>query len=93
MKIELPEINYIEGVGNYVAIHHGAIKTGIIKTMVYANLRHLESILPGSKFIRVHRSFIVSVSKIKGLMELIRLKDIDTIIQFGGLYKKDFLKE
>lgn len=62
IKIEMDEINYIEGTGNYVTIF---CETKKILSLI--NMKDLEEKLPHHKFIRVHKSFIVAVSKIASL--------------------------
>jgi two-component system LytT family response regulator len=60
IKVILNTVEYIESVKNYVAIYHGGQKT-----LVYTSLKEIESSLPANQFIRVHRSFIISLSKIE----------------------------
>jgi two-component system, LytTR family, response regulator len=61
-KILFDDILYIEGLQNYVTIHS---RKG--KYITLLNLKHLEQTLANRRFIRVHKSFIVSVSKIEGI--------------------------
>ncbi|WP_353721276.1 LytTR family DNA-binding domain-containing protein [Dyadobacter sp. 676] len=61
-KILFDEILYIEGLQNYVTIH-----TGKGKYITLLNLKHLEQNLDSRHFIRVHKSFIVSIGKIEGI--------------------------
>ncbi len=61
-KIPFAEIFYIEGMENYVNIH-----TGKGKFMTLLSLKHLEENLAGQSFIRVHKSYIVSIPKIDGI--------------------------
>ncbi|MFM2376216.1 MAG: hypothetical protein RLZZ165_1313 [Bacteroidota bacterium] len=59
VKIAIGEIQYIEGLREYVRIH---TDQGRIVTL--ATLSRLEEILPVEHFARVHRSFIVNLQKI-----------------------------
>ncbi|WP_254411447.1 LytR/AlgR family response regulator transcription factor [Dyadobacter diqingensis] len=61
-KILLSEILYIQGMQNYVTIH--TLK-GKYMTLLY--LKNLEQSLDSSAFIRVHKSYIVSIGKIDGI--------------------------
>lgn len=61
-KILFPEILYVEGMQNYVTIY--TIRGRFI-TML--SLKQLEENLHREAFIRVHKSFIVSISKIEGI--------------------------
>lgn len=61
-KIFFDDILYIEGLQNYVTIHS---RKG--KYITLLNLKNLEQNLDSRQFIRVHKSFIVSISKIEGI--------------------------
>jgi DNA-binding LytR/AlgR family response regulator len=52
--VNLDEILYVEGVGNYVQFVMG--KQTILSRL---SVSEAESLLPGSGFVRIHRSFIV----------------------------------
>ncbi|WP_438422774.1 LytR/AlgR family response regulator transcription factor [Aquimarina macrocephali] len=58
-KVYLNDILYIEGLKNYVAIH---LSNNQIIT--YSTLKHIESTLPSTTFIKVHKSYIVSINHI-----------------------------
>lgn len=60
IKVFLNEILYIESLGDYVIIH--LYEGRALKVKV--TLNHVEKMLPGNQFIRIHRSFIVSIDKI-----------------------------
>jgi two-component system, LytTR family, response regulator len=61
-KIQFEDILYIEGMQNYVSI---CTPKGKFITMLF--LKNLEENLDGKSFIRVHKSYIVSISKIEGI--------------------------
>ncbi len=87
IKIDLSEIDYFEGMRNYVSIVHGSRK--IISSI---NLRDLEEKLPPHKFMRVHKSFIISLSKIENVDgNIIKLKNINREdILIGNNYREAF---
>lgn len=88
LKINLADIDYIEGMKNYVAIHCGAKKT-----MVYTSMKELEERLPQKGFLRVHKSFIIPIAKITGIEgNLLRLKNVNTEILIGENYKADLME-
>ncbi len=83
LKINLDEIDYIEGMKNYVAIHRGNQKT-----LVYTSMKDLEEQLPSRKFIRVQKSFIIPVARITGIEgNMVRLKDVAQGILIGDNYR------
>jgi DNA-binding LytR/AlgR family response regulator len=59
VKVLLNDISYVEGLKDYVKIHAGP-QPLITKQTIIA----VEEMLPSDEFIRVHRSFIVSINKI-----------------------------
>lgn len=61
MQIAVSDILYIEGLKDYVRIF---LENGT-SVMSLMSLKTLEASLPATRFIRVHRSFIVQTSKIK----------------------------
>jgi len=88
LKINLDEIDYIEGMKNYVAFHRG-----LTKTLVNTNMKDIEARLSQKKFIRVHKSFIIPVSKITGIEgNRLRLKDVDAEILVGESYKESLME-
>ena len=54
------------------------------------NMKAIEQMLPASRFIRVHRSFIVQKSKIREI-ERNRIVFGDVYIPIGDSYKQAFL--
>jgi two-component system LytT family response regulator len=86
VKVMLNDILYVEGMGNYVKIFTGG---GMIITK--NSLTTVETMLPEASFIRVHRSFIVSKTKIKSFSgEVIAVGKIE--IPIGKLYKNGVIK-
>jgi two-component system LytT family response regulator len=63
VKIDLNEIEFIESLEDYIRIHLTAGKP-VLSLMP---LKRVLQKLPPEKFQRVHRSYIVSVNKIKGV--------------------------
>ncbi|MDL2222972.1 LytTR family DNA-binding domain-containing protein [Bacteroidales bacterium OttesenSCG-928-M11] len=62
IQIELEKILYIEGLKDYVKIYIEGQSTPIVSLM---SMKTVEEMLPESRFIRIHRSFIVQPEKIK----------------------------
>ncbi len=60
IKVFLEEILYIESYRDYVIIHREVAN----ELKVKLSLNNVERMLPENQFIRIHRSFIVSVNKI-----------------------------
>ncbi len=87
LKINLADIDYIEGMKNYVAIH-----TGDTKTLALLNMKDLEDRLQGKYFMRVHRSYIIAIGKITMIEgNRIVLKKGQEIL-LGDSYRTAFLE-
>ena len=88
LKINLGDIEYIEGMKNYVAIYRGGQKT-----LVYTNLKDLVNHLPARQFVRVHKSFIIPINRITGIEgNRIVLKNVTAEILIGESYKDDLME-
>ncbi|WP_131535820.1 LytR/AlgR family response regulator transcription factor [Pedobacter nototheniae] len=86
IKVNYDDILYIEGLKNYVSVY-----TATQRIITYQALRELEIQLPQPPFYRIHKSYIVSIEKI-------RMIDGNTVfineqaIPIGETYKEDFFK-
>jgi DNA-binding LytR/AlgR family response regulator len=88
LKINLDEIEYIEGMKNYVAIYLAGKKT-----LVYTNLKDLVNHLPARQFIRVHKSFIIPINRVTGIEgNRIILKNVSAEILIGESYKEELME-
>ncbi|MEP6845073.1 MAG: LytTR family DNA-binding domain-containing protein, partial [Panacibacter sp.] len=59
-KIEMADVMYIEGMSNYIIVH-----TKQKKYVAYLTFKGMEEKLPSDLFIRIHKSFLVSVNAIQ----------------------------
>ena len=87
LQINLDDIRYIEGLKDYVKIYTDQSPHPILSLM---NMKGLEQMLPASRFIRVHRSYIVSKAKIREI-DRNRIVFGDVYIPIGDSYKQAFL--
>lgn len=62
IQIKIADIIYIEGLKDYVKIYVEGTDKSIMSLL---SMRTLEQKLPSSQFMRIHRSFIVNLSKIR----------------------------
>ena len=63
-QIELDKVTYIEGFKDYVKIH---LDGGAQPVLSLMRLKALEERLPSDRFVRVHKSFIVQLSRIEAI--------------------------
>jgi two-component system LytT family response regulator len=85
-KINLSEILFIEGMRDYRRIH-----TISKKIMTLQNFSELERIIPSNLVCRVHKSYMVGISKIDSI-ERMRIKVSNQIIPISETYKELFFK-
>lgn len=86
IQIPISDILYIEGLKDYVKIYLEGSTNCIMSLM---SLKTLESYLPSDRFLRVHRSFIVQMSKIK-IIERNRIVFGKQYIPISDTYKDAF---
>ena len=61
-RLYLKEIQFIEGMENYIVIH-----TLTSKEIVHLRLKSIQETLPAQIFMQVHRSFIVNLSYVQAI--------------------------
>ncbi|MDX2302937.1 MAG: LytTR family DNA-binding domain-containing protein [Microscillaceae bacterium] len=88
VKIRLSEILYIESLKDYVKIFLEGKRHPLL---TLHNLKSIFQLLDPNQFIRVHRSFIVSIDKIDAVRKK-RILICEREIPLGELYLEDFQK-
>ncbi len=63
VKINFNEILYIEGLKDYVII-----KKDVGRVITLQTMKSLEAKLPSSRFMRIHRSYIINLNQIKAIV-------------------------
>lgn len=86
-KINIDEILFIEGMRDYRRIH-----TLNKRIMTLQNFAELEQLLPAKLICRVHKSFMVSISKIDEI-ERSRIKILKHIIPISETYRNHFFSQ
>jgi two-component system, LytTR family, response regulator len=85
-KVNMSDVHYIEGQSDYLKI-----VTNQDRFMTLMNFKSMEDILPADQFIRVHKSYMVALSKIQ-FVERNRIKILDQYIPIGESYRIQFFK-
>ncbi len=86
VKIKLEDINYIEGLKDYVKIY---VRNGLIISKM--PMKNMEKILPSKGFIRIHRSYLIPISKISAFNN--EGIEIDAaILPIGKMYKESVIR-
>lgn len=86
IRVDFKDILWIEGLKDYIII-----QTKDQKIITLLSMNKVMEKLPYSKFLRVHRSFIVSLQKIDSI-EKSRIKVGTKEIPIGEVYKEEFMK-
>jgi DNA-binding LytR/AlgR family response regulator len=85
VKVTVADILFVEGLDNYLKIHRVTGHPLVVRLTMKAMLDKL----PPTRFVRIHRSFIVAIDKV----ESIRSKMIvigDDELPIGSSYEKEF---
>lgn len=86
VQIELKNILYIEGLKDYIKIYEENNPKPILSLM---SMKAMEDLLPTSRFMRVHRSYIVQKDKIR-VIDRGRIVFGKTYIPISDSYKQTF---
>lgn len=85
--VDVDDISYVEAMDNYIK----AYRFGLPTVVSQITMKEIESLLPDDRFIRVHRSFIVSLYAIEKFSNRqIFLKNYDRHIPVGRTYTEAF---
>ncbi len=83
-RVDIDDIYFIEALGDYIKIH-----TSNQVLVTYQSMKKIESVLPSTIFVRIHKSFIVSVNKIKSVEgNMVEVKNEK--LSIGNSYKQAF---
>jgi DNA-binding LytR/AlgR family response regulator len=91
VKIPLNDIEYIESLEDYIKIHIAGTKP----VLTLMSMKKVLEKLPAEKFQRIHRSYIVSISRVKAIQNrkvqlstAVELPISDSYVQFINNWKK-----
>lgn len=85
IKVKYSEIQYIEGLGDYIKIH---LENS--KLVTNLSMKKILSLLPAQQFYRIHKSFIISVDKIESV-EGNQVAVNGTKLPIGNSYRQEFI--
>src|SRR5687767_6983308 len=88
VRIDLNDIAYVEGLKDYVKIFLLSAPRPVITRM---SMKALEEKLPAERFVRVHKSFIVSVNKIDSIRKG-RISLLKALIPISEHFKDNLYK-
>ncbi len=86
VKVNLSDILFVEGLKDYISLH---TTTEVLISLM--TLKSLEAMLPARNFLRVHKSYIISLNKIDSV-ERNRIFIKEAVVPIGDTYKESFSK-
>lgn len=86
-KVPLSDILYVLGMKDYVMVYVAGRKEPFI---THSTMKGMEDMLPKPRFMRVHKSYIVSLEKIDSVSAGNDILIGDTLIHVSDAYKEEF---
>ena len=86
VKVNIPDIRYVEAMSEYLKVWIEGETKPIITLL---SMKKMEERLPDN-FMRVHRSYIINLDKIQEVNKNRVIMDTDTYLPIGDLYKDAF---
>ncbi len=88
VKIKLSDITHIEGLKDYIKIHLSSVNRPVVTRLT---MKLVEERLSTERFIRVHKSFIISLDKMESVRNL-KIKIGTNQIPVSEFYSEAFFK-
>lgn len=89
LRVPISSIKYIEGMSEYVRIFVEDNAKPIVSLL---SMKKLEESLPADAFMRVHRSYLVNLNKVKEVSKMRIVYDGDVYVPIGEMYKDKFFE-
>ncbi|MCR5351441.1 MAG: LytTR family DNA-binding domain-containing protein [Bacteroidales bacterium] len=86
-KVAFSDIQYVEGMKDYVLLHICSEKRPLV---THITMKAVEELLPAGAFMRVHRSYIVALDKIDSVSGTNDISIGDTFIHVSDAYRVAF---
>ena len=86
VKVNIPDIRYVEAMSEYLKVWIEGEAKPIITLL---SMKKMEERLPDN-FMRIHRSYIINLDKIQEVNKNRVIMDADTSLPIGDLYKEAF---
>ena len=86
VKVSIPDIRYVEAMSEYLKVWLEGQSKPVVTLLT---MKKMEERLPDN-FMRVHRSYIVNLTKIQEVDKNRIIMDADTRLPVGDLYKENF---
>lgn len=87
VSVRLEDIVYVESMSEYIKIHR---KGESVPLIVLYSLKHLMEQLPREQFMRIHRSYIISLAQIREASRTAVVLSDGTSLPVGEIYRPAF---
>ena len=87
VRVEIAKIVFVEGMSEYLKIHIDGEPAPLV---VLLSMRKLEERLPSDKFMRIHKSYILNLSKIREVSKGKVLLEGGASLPVGDMYREAF---
>ena len=88
IKVSISDIRYVEAMSEYLKVHLESEPKPVVTLL---SMKKMEERLP-DYFMRIHRSYIINLTKIQEVNKNRVIMDKDTYLPIGDLYKETFQK-
>lgn len=88
IRVPIDSIKYIESMSEYVRIYVEGNTKPIVSLL---SMKKIEESLPSTDFMRVHRSYLINLNKVKEVSKMRIVYDGDVYVPIGDMYKENFL--
>ena len=88
VKVSISDIRYVEAMSEYLKVYLESEPKPIITLL---SMKKMEERLP-DYFMRIHRSYIINLTKIQEVNKNRVIMDTDTYLPIGDMYKETFQK-
>lgn len=89
LRVPISSIRFIESMSEYIRIFVENEPKPIVTLL---SMKKVEEVLPKNVFMRVHRSYIVNLSKVKEVSRMRIVYDKNVFIPIGDMYKDNFFE-
>lgn len=89
LRVPISSIKYIESMSEYVRIFVDDSAKPIVSLL---SMKKIEECLPAGTFMRVHRSYLVNLNKVKEVTKMRIVYDGGVYVPIGEMYKEQFFE-
>lgn len=89
LRVPISSIKYIESMSEYVRIYVEDSPKPIVSLL---SMKKIEESLPAGDFMRVHRSYLVNLNKVKEVSKMRLVYDGGVYVPIGEMYKDAFFE-